>query len=194
MKTSIAPAGRIGQSPIASTQAFQLLLNTLGRLADPEEFGDIIVKVGGLPVRSCRRPDSMIEPVDVAVKLQPTSSAATAYRLPLMTARTSGSLSGLLVRYASDDVPEQTLTITDSSTGTATSYRFGGRRRAATSRRNERPAAASRPGYAMHQRSPCMLRGNAAPTAARGGSLSDAAPTSSVASTRHRSAPRCGSH
>src|SRR5262245_32628723 len=44
-----APAGRIGQPPIDSGQAFQLPLDTLGRLATPEQFGDIIVKVGRAP-------------------------------------------------------------------------------------------------------------------------------------------------
>ncbi|HEV3255676.1 MAG TPA: efflux RND transporter permease subunit, partial [Gemmataceae bacterium] len=41
-----APAGRIGQPPASRSQPFQLPIDTLGRLTDPEEFGDIIVKVG----------------------------------------------------------------------------------------------------------------------------------------------------
>jgi multidrug efflux pump len=41
-----APAGRIGQPPAPEGQAFQLPINTLGRLHTPEQFGDIIVKVG----------------------------------------------------------------------------------------------------------------------------------------------------
>src|SRR5205823_2966761 len=44
-----APAGRVGQPPIDPGQSFQLPLDTLGRLATPEQFGDIIVKVGGNP-------------------------------------------------------------------------------------------------------------------------------------------------
>ncbi len=44
-----APAGRIGQPPIRADQPFQLPLNTLGRLSDPEEFGNIIVKTGPMP-------------------------------------------------------------------------------------------------------------------------------------------------
>ncbi len=44
-----APAGRVGQPPIESGQAFQYPLDTLGRLTDPEQFGEIIVKVGGKP-------------------------------------------------------------------------------------------------------------------------------------------------
>jgi hydrophobe/amphiphile efflux-1 (HAE1) family protein len=41
-----APAGQAGQPPIARGQAFQLPLDTLGRLRDPEQFGEIIIKVG----------------------------------------------------------------------------------------------------------------------------------------------------
>jgi multidrug efflux pump len=44
-----APAGRLGQPPISPGQAFQFPLDTLGRLFTPEQFGDIIVKVGGTP-------------------------------------------------------------------------------------------------------------------------------------------------
>src|SRR5260370_39640767 len=41
-----APAGRIGQLPTSPIQPCQLPIDTLGRLTDPEQFGDIIVKVG----------------------------------------------------------------------------------------------------------------------------------------------------
>jgi multidrug efflux pump len=43
-----AAAGQIGQPPSGPDQAFQLPLATLGRLTDPEQFGDIIIKVGGI--------------------------------------------------------------------------------------------------------------------------------------------------
>jgi hydrophobe/amphiphile efflux-1 (HAE1) family protein len=39
-------AGAIGQEPSPKGQAFQLTINTLGRLISVEEFGDIVVKVG----------------------------------------------------------------------------------------------------------------------------------------------------
>jgi hydrophobe/amphiphile efflux-1 (HAE1) family protein len=39
-------AGQIGQEPVPAGQQFQLTINTLGRLVEVEEFGDIIVKVG----------------------------------------------------------------------------------------------------------------------------------------------------
>ncbi len=39
-----APSGRIGQSPASRSQPFQLPVDTLGRLSDPEQFGSIVVK------------------------------------------------------------------------------------------------------------------------------------------------------
>ncbi len=39
-------AGQIGQEPVPKGQQFQLTINTLGRLVDPEQFADIIVKAG----------------------------------------------------------------------------------------------------------------------------------------------------
>ena len=55
-----APAGQIGQPPAPRGQPFQLPIDTLGRLTDPEQFGDIIVKVGqraAAGVRGRRRGD-----------------------------------------------------------------------------------------------------------------------------------------
>ncbi len=39
-------AGIIGQPPLAKPQAYQINLNTRGRLQRVEEFNDIIVKTG----------------------------------------------------------------------------------------------------------------------------------------------------
>jgi hydrophobe/amphiphile efflux-1 (HAE1) family protein len=39
-------AGQIGQQPVPKGQQFQLTINTRGRLIEPSEFADIIVKVG----------------------------------------------------------------------------------------------------------------------------------------------------
>ena len=47
-------AGQIGQQPVPKGQQFQLTINTLGRLVDPEQFADIIVKAGQANAR--RRP------------------------------------------------------------------------------------------------------------------------------------------
>ena len=48
-----AAPGRVGQPPGGRTRSFQFPLDTLGRLSDPEQFGDIIVKAGRR-----RRPDA----------------------------------------------------------------------------------------------------------------------------------------
>jgi multidrug efflux pump len=39
-------AGQVGQPPAPTGQAFQFTINTLGRLSDPDEFADMIVKTG----------------------------------------------------------------------------------------------------------------------------------------------------
>jgi multidrug efflux pump len=39
-----APSGRVGQPPASRGQPFQLPVDTLGRLSDPEQFGSIVVK------------------------------------------------------------------------------------------------------------------------------------------------------
>ena len=39
-------AGQVGQPPAPKGQAFQYTINTLGRLSDPDEFADMIVKTG----------------------------------------------------------------------------------------------------------------------------------------------------
>ncbi len=39
-------AGRLGQPPVPQGQAFQVAINVLGRLVEPEEFADIIIKTG----------------------------------------------------------------------------------------------------------------------------------------------------
>jgi multidrug efflux pump len=39
-------AGQIGQEPVPAGQQFQLTINTLGRLTDPDEFANIVIKSG----------------------------------------------------------------------------------------------------------------------------------------------------
>ena len=39
-------AGRVGQPPVPTGQDFQYTINTLGRLLEPEEFADIVIKTG----------------------------------------------------------------------------------------------------------------------------------------------------
>ena len=49
-------AGQIGQPPSPRGQQFQLTINTQGRLVDPEEFADIVVKVGQPGVTGTQHP------------------------------------------------------------------------------------------------------------------------------------------
>lgn len=42
----VVAAGNVGQQPVPKGQQYQLVLNTLGRLSTPEQFGQIVVKVG----------------------------------------------------------------------------------------------------------------------------------------------------
>jgi multidrug efflux pump len=37
-------AGQIGQPPVANGQVFQFTMSTMGRLADPEQFADVLLK------------------------------------------------------------------------------------------------------------------------------------------------------
>src|SRR5262249_26517951 len=37
-------AGQIGQQPVPAGQDFQLVMTTLGRLTEPEQFGDVVLK------------------------------------------------------------------------------------------------------------------------------------------------------
>jgi multidrug efflux pump len=46
-----APAGQIGQAPTGKGQPFQLPVDTLGRLSEPEEFESIVVKAGKSSLR-----------------------------------------------------------------------------------------------------------------------------------------------
>ena len=46
-------AGQLGQEPVPAGQVFQLTMSTLGRLVQPEQFADIIVKTG--PVSTGRQ-------------------------------------------------------------------------------------------------------------------------------------------
>jgi len=39
-------AGRLGQPPAPEGQAFQMTINTVGRLLDPEQFADVIIRTG----------------------------------------------------------------------------------------------------------------------------------------------------
>jgi len=56
-----APAGQIGQMPAPRVQPFQIPIDTLGRLTNPEQFGSIVVKAG---------PSGRAEPATGIVRLR----------------------------------------------------------------------------------------------------------------------------
>jgi hydrophobe/amphiphile efflux-1 (HAE1) family protein len=82
-------AGQIGQQPVPRGQQYQLTINTLGRLVDPEQFKDIILKVGsGGPTGSQQNqatgPTSLSaqpSPTSTAGQGQPTAEATSVVRL-----------------------------------------------------------------------------------------------------------------
>ncbi|MGA2799702.1 MAG: efflux RND transporter permease subunit, partial [Thermoguttaceae bacterium] len=68
-------AGQIGQQPVPKGQQFQLTINTLGRLTDPEQFADIIVKVGTVGTQTAQTSASTAAQ---GVAAQPAQSQAVA--------------------------------------------------------------------------------------------------------------------
>ncbi len=50
-------AGQIGQQPVPKGQQFQLTINTLGRLTDPAQFADIIIKAAAGPTTASQSSD-----------------------------------------------------------------------------------------------------------------------------------------
>jgi multidrug efflux pump len=136
-----APAGQIGQPPVSQNQPFQLPIDTLGRLTDPEQFGDIIVKVGQ------RRPTApstkVIAPSQGgfglltpggAGSLQSSTSMAGATRISLIgsSVTSSGALSSMTgIGNLGSTKPRSTPGITATSytatsNGTTTNTMTGG--------------------------------------------------------------------
>ncbi len=100
-----APAGQVGQQPAPSGQMFQLPIDTLGRLTDPEEFGDIIVKVNPptQPSPASGSPRSTVGAMSAASMSSAASSAsAISNTTPASSTATSstagGSASGTAIR------------------------------------------------------------------------------------------------
>lgn len=76
-----APVGQVGQPTAPRGQAFQLPLDTLGRLSEAEQFEQLIVKVSGTPRQ--RRPAGR--------QSAPSSSAATTTSMSLGTSSTAST-------------------------------------------------------------------------------------------------------
>ncbi len=115
-----APAGRIGQPPIASGQMFQLPLDMLGRLHDPKQFEDIVVKVGGNPPQYS--PNGLLIS---ATQSGATGKATTNGLLSGMTPTSGSSSSGSSsssggTSSSSDSSSSSSSSSTDSSSGSGT--------------------------------------------------------------------------
>jgi multidrug efflux pump subunit AcrB len=69
-------AGQIGQQPAPPGQQFQLTINTLGRLTDPEQFADIIIKAAVPTGAAIAAVAPAASPVAAAAAGSSTSAAA----------------------------------------------------------------------------------------------------------------------
>ncbi len=58
-------AGQIGRPPVPSHQMFQFTMSTLGRLTDPSQFGDIIIKTGGSDPKDANTSNQVVRLRDV---------------------------------------------------------------------------------------------------------------------------------
>jgi hydrophobe/amphiphile efflux-1 (HAE1) family protein len=84
-------AGQIGQPPAPKVQQFQFTINTLGRLVDPDQFRDIIVKVGqGGPAGTQAAQSS----AQAAAVSSASAGLATPSAAPTAQSGTAGSVVG----------------------------------------------------------------------------------------------------
>ncbi len=76
-------AGAVGQQPVSSPVDFELQINAKGRLASPEEFGQIIVKVGPNGEKTLLRDVARIEMSADSYSLRSLLNNKTAVALPI---------------------------------------------------------------------------------------------------------------
>ncbi|HLB90032.1 MAG TPA: efflux RND transporter permease subunit, partial [Terriglobales bacterium] len=86
-QNTVNPAGRIGGEPIPSGQQFAYAVRAQGRLASPEEFGEIVVREspegGVVRVKDVARVELGVQDYTVAGRLNGNASAVVAvYQLP----------------------------------------------------------------------------------------------------------------
>jgi multidrug efflux pump len=116
-----APAGQVGQLPAPAGQSFQLPIDTLGRLSDPEQFGDIIVKTSGTgsttPATASAAPVAAPYGLPTAGPTNPTSGGAAITGAPGV----STALGNMLANTASGtSVFAQSMSSTLSTTSVTT--------------------------------------------------------------------------
>jgi multidrug efflux pump subunit AcrB len=81
-----APVGRIGARPIGNDQQFQMNIQTLGRLATPEQFGNIVLRANPdgslLRVRDVARVELGAQNQDVESRINGQAAVARAAEGP----------------------------------------------------------------------------------------------------------------
>ncbi|HEY2761389.1 MAG TPA: efflux RND transporter permease subunit, partial [Pirellulales bacterium] len=114
-----APAGQIGQQPAPQGQVFQLPIDTLGRLTEPEEFANIIIKVGQTlpPAPSTGSPRSVVGTLGVPT---PPASASAGGRTT-SGSTTSGGGAAAPTSVTRGGGASSTATVGSSSAGSSTS-------------------------------------------------------------------------
>jgi multidrug efflux pump len=118
-----AAPGQIGQPPLSGRRAFDLPLDTLGRLADPEQFGDIIVKVSSAPAK----PATTVRPpvfsgaglpgASSSTSLQATVTSPSPVGLPGFPVKSYGTLT---TTTTSGPLPTRTSSSSSPATGGTT--------------------------------------------------------------------------
>src|SRR5271167_4417235 len=103
-----APVGRIGARPIGSDQQFQMNIQTEGRLATPEQFGNIVLRANPdgslLRVRDVARVELGAQNQDVESRIN--GQAAVGFRVDLAPGA-NGVQTANLVRAAMDRLSKQ---------------------------------------------------------------------------------------
>jgi multidrug efflux pump len=103
-----APAGVVGQPPARPGQTFELPIDTVGRLSTPEQFGDIIVKVGAAGARRTSTATG-------------TANAGTSTTGPMMSQPSSGSMGTSSPSSSSTDSSSSNSSSTSSSSTASSS-------------------------------------------------------------------------
>jgi multidrug efflux pump len=176
-----APAGRIGQPPIPSGQAFQLPLDTVGRLSQTEQFGDIVVKVGGKPLML--QPDGrMMQPAGGGGGGPSVSSMMAALKASMNSSGAMPTGAATAGDSASTFNTSPSFTIGSSSTGTTSmAGSAGATTTSGSAGTTAAPAGGSGRGAAGITTGPTTTSGVTADSAGAGGPPS---PTSAVVRLR----------
>jgi hydrophobe/amphiphile efflux-1 (HAE1) family protein len=106
-----AAAGRIGARPISDDQTFQLNIVTQGRLADPEQFANIVIRTNPdgsvLRVRDVARVDLGAKSLDVEQRMDGVPAALIGiYQAPGANAVDAAKAIGALMERAATRFPE----------------------------------------------------------------------------------------